>query len=218
MKILQIRFARKEFDRIPEAERTLLVMLGHVANDLNVLVRLFHWSALALDATPIEARANNVIVLTVVRLFTAKLYEAWKLLSRPVAGGALKKWCESELGQEEQAALDRLKTYFGRNNLIKEVRHRHSFHYSHEDVTAAYASIPENEEFEMYLGDSDLNNLYYFADVITGRALLHSIDPEDHEGAMERFRNRNNASPCRYSCGRDQHARRRGTKAPREDA
>jgi hypothetical protein len=40
----------------------------------------------------------------------------------------------------------------------------------------------------MYLGESNLNSLYYFADAIANRALLHEINPKDHQAAMEQLR------------------------------
>ena len=43
-------------------------------------------------------------------------------------------------------------------------------------------------KLDLYLGDSDLNNLYYFADAVANRALLDEINPNDHAAAMEQLR------------------------------
>jgi hypothetical protein len=188
MELHQIRIQRSVFDSVPADERTLLVLLAHVANELNVLVRLFHWSAASSDRSPIEERGNNVLVFTVIRLFTGKLYEAWKLLRKAFFASKLAKAYESELETTEQASLQYLKQYFGKQNAIKRVRNGYAFHYSPEQIKASYSAVPDAEELDMYLGESALNSLYYFADAIANRALLHEINPKDHQAAMEQLR------------------------------
>jgi hypothetical protein len=188
MKLLQVTIKRADFDKIPEDERTLLILLGHVANELNVLVRLFHWSASVEDTSPIEQKGNNTLVFTVIRIFTGKLHEAWQLLTKAFFSSKLAQSYEQEMSDEDKEHLNELKQYFSKKNLIATVRNGYAFHYAPDQVSSSYSSVPETEELHMYLGETDLNSLYFFADAITNRALLHAIKPDDHQAAMEQLR------------------------------
>lgn len=188
MKLFQVTIAREDFDKIPEDERTLLILLGHVANELNVLARLFHWSSSAEDTSAIEEKGNNTLIFTVIRIFTGKLHEAWQLLTKAFFSSNMAKSYEQEMSDEDKEHLNELKQYFSKKNLIATVRNGYAFHYTPDQVSSSYSSVPVTEELHIYLGDTDLNSLYYFADAITNRALLHAINPGDHGAAMEQLR------------------------------
>ena len=90
VKLDQIRLERSALDNIQAPERTFcLVLLAHAANELNILAKIFHWAAAAVNQSPIELKGNNTLVFTVVRLLTGKLYEAWKLLDKAFFGTQL---------------------------------------------------------------------------------------------------------------------------------
>ncbi len=84
--------------------------------------------------------------------------------------------------------MARLKTYFGRKNAIEMVRNKHAFHYDVEQFAQAYFHVPMSEEFAIFVGESDLNNYYAFADLIANVAMLESVLPGDPAGALERMR------------------------------
>jgi hypothetical protein len=193
MKLHRISIKRAAFDKIPVEERTLLVLLAHAANELNILAKLFQWTAGAADASPIETKGNNTITLAVVRMLTGKLHEVWKLFEKALFGARLSKSYEPLLGAEDQRALQELKRYFGKSNAIEMVRNRHSFHYAPDQITTSYSAIPEGEELEFFLGEEGMNTLYYFADVVANRAMLNEID-SDHSVALEKLKSRNNRS------------------------
>ena len=188
VKLHQIRIERSALDNIPAEERTLLVLLAHAANELNILAKIFHWAAAAVNESPIELKGNNTLVFTVVRLLTGKLYEAWKLLDKAFFGTQLFRTYTLALDDEGRSALQDLKQYFGRKNAIEAVRNRYAFHYSPDQVTASYSAVPEGEELDLFLGDSGLNTLYYFAEVIANRALLYEINSSNPAAAMEQLR------------------------------
>ena len=187
MELQQIQVKRTALDKVPAEERTLLVLLAHAANELNILAKFFHWAADPVDGSPIETKGNNAVTMLVIRLLSGKLYEAWKLLEKALFGAKLSKTYEPAMGTEERAALQNLKRYFRKANAIEGVRKGHSFHYAPDQITDSYSSVPATEELDFYLGKEGLNTLYYFANVIANRAMLNEID-KDHAVALERLR------------------------------
>lgn len=80
MKLHFISLTKKQLDAIPEAERTLLILCAHAANELNILIKLFRFSSEHPASTDAEERARNAQAMTMGRLLTGKLYECWKLM------------------------------------------------------------------------------------------------------------------------------------------
>jgi hypothetical protein len=100
-------------------------------------------------------------------------------------GTGISKKYESQFDTEASEALDALKRYFGRDNVIAKVRNGYAFHYSPEEIDAGYRTLAEDDPLEIYLSESNANTLYTFGDTIAGRAMLEAIRPGDHKKAFE---------------------------------
>lgn len=98
VRIHHIRLTRKQLDTIPEPERRLLVLMAHAGNELNVLSKLFHFSARAESTTPILVEAENAQSMVIGRLLTGKIYECWKLMQSAFFGTGISKTYESQFG------------------------------------------------------------------------------------------------------------------------
>jgi hypothetical protein len=185
IRIHHIDVTRQQLDAVPDAERRLLVMVAHAANELNVLAKLFHFTAKGQARTPMLQQAENAQALVLGRLLTGKLYECWQLLQSAFFRSGLSKKYEPDFDKEASEALDALKRYFGRKNLIEAVRNKYAFHYSAEQVDSGYATLVDGDPLAIYLAEASLNTLYTFADTIAGRAMLEVINPGDHKKAFE---------------------------------
>lgn len=185
MRIHHITLSRTQLDSIPESERRLLVLMAHAGNELNVLSKLFHFSAKAKSETPILQEAENAQSMVIGRVLTGKIYECWKLMQSAFFGSGLSKKYEPQFDPEASAALKALKQCFGRENLIEKVRNGHAFHYSPEQIDAGYRTLVDGDPLEVYLAKANANTVYTFADTIAGRAMLEDIKPGDHQRAFE---------------------------------
>ena len=159
--------------------------MAHAANELNVLSKLFHFSAKAASKTPLLTQAENTQSLVLGRVLTGKIYECWKLLQSAFFRTAISKTYQPQFDKEALEALEALKRYFGRNNIIATVRNEHAFHYSPKQVDAGYRTLVDDDPLEVYLAKSNANTLYTFGDTIAGRAMLESIKPGNHQAAFE---------------------------------
>jgi hypothetical protein len=185
LQIHHITLTRKQLDSIPEAERRLLVLMAHAGNELNVLSKLFHFSAKAKSEMPILQKAENTQSMVIGRVLTGKIYECWKLMQSAFFGSGLSKKYEPQFDPEASLALKALKQYFGRENLIEKVRNGHAFHYSLDQIDAGYRTLVDGDPLEVYLAKANTNTVYTFADTIAGRAMLEDIRPGDHQRAFE---------------------------------
>lgn len=177
---------KKQLDSIPESERVLIILLCHAANELAVLTKMFHFcSAYEAGEEEVLIEARNAQALVMGRLLTGKLFEFWSLLQESFFSTKVSKEYALHFDADTIAALDNLKRYFGRNNLIKKVRNNFAFHYSSDQIKEGYGQLGEDDSLDVYLSKTNANSLYSFAESIAGRSLMESISPGDHVKAYE---------------------------------
>jgi hypothetical protein len=184
MQLHHFQLTRKQLDAIPEAERTLIVLLAHAANELSVLAKLLHFSSISLGDHSLLVEARNAQFLTLSRLLAGRIYECWKLLQSAFFQTRLSKSYEPKFDEQARDALEALKKYFGRTNLIENVRNKFAFHYEPSQIAAGYAKLADGDPLDVYLSKANANTLYVFADAIVGRALMESINPLDHSKSV----------------------------------
>ena len=180
MQLHHFRLTKTQLDAIPEVERTLMVLLAHAANELSVLTKLFHFASIDLGDHQLLVEARNAQALTLGRILTGKIYECWQLLQTAFFGTAISKKYEPKFDENAGIALTALKRYFSKTNLIATTRNKFAFHYAPDQIPAGYAKLGDNDALDVYLSKTNANTLYVFAETITGRSLMESIDPGDH--------------------------------------
>jgi len=189
VKGFEINTPKSQLEKMPEAERTLFLLLGHLANELSVLKKLLFFCGHSEAEDKWQRRANNAQALVMARVLIGKLCEGWELLQRYFFGNRLSKLYQPLLEPEEQKALSDLKKYFGSDNIIKNVRNSFSFHYSGEVMAKAFETTPENEtdEWQMCQTDNVGNSLFFSSELVVNHALLEIILPGQPQEAMERL-------------------------------
>lgn len=187
MKIFRVSTPKTVLERIPDSERVLYVLLGHLANELNVLNKFFFFSSHFDTKEKWLTRAHTMQALLVARMLIGKISEGWQLLHQGFFATKLSKTYETAMTDAATSALDNLKRYFGKDNLIVNARNRFSFHYSLADTRVALEKAPNSDEWEIYLAEQQMNGLYYVSEMITSYALLEMIEPGNHKRAMKRL-------------------------------
>ena len=186
MQVHHIALSRAQLDRVPSDERRLLILLAHAANELNVLVKLFHFSiaAISTGAPSIFEQAHNAQAMVLGRILTGKIYEWWELMQSAFFGAGVSKIYEPQFEPEARKAIDALKRYFRRDTIIRLVRNKFAFHYSPDQIDAGYGALIEGDPLDSYISKHNTNTLYAFAESITGRAMLDAINSNDHKAAF----------------------------------
>lgn len=196
MELHRIRLTREQLDGIPENERAMLILFCHAMNELGVLVKIFHWSSINRCTTDIESKGSNSIALTVARLLCGKIFECWELIRKSYYRTAISREYHDKLDQPSKNALGSLSTYFSRPSIIRTIRNRHAFHYAPDQLTKAYEEMPKYEdELNLYLSESNLATLYFFADLLANGSMLADVaevaglDGNDPAAALQRLKN-----------------------------
>lgn len=186
MTIYVAKLNKAALEAIPSHERSLFLSLAHFSNELNAFHKLVLWSGKFTSRNNAEINGQLSLMLMFSKLLAGKLYEAYELLKKKFYGTKLSREYEDSLPAEARDALDQIKRYFSRSNIISHVRNNYAFHFSSEELRMTLPSVPD--ELEIYLQkDGSANNLYYFAEVIETRALLQSIDSEDEQIAYRKL-------------------------------
>jgi hypothetical protein len=181
----QIDLTREQLDRVPEMERRLLVLVAHAANELNALAKLFHFAAGSATEAGLLGQAETTQALVLARVLTGKIHEFWQMLQGTFFGTQLSRDYQLSLDADALSALDELKRYFGRENLVATVRNKFAFHYSADQLDAGYAALVDGDPLQIYLAKHNANTLFAFADTIAGRSMLEAIKPGDPAGAFD---------------------------------
>ena len=94
---------------VPEHERTLFVLLGHVVNEINVLNKTFYLATQFEEEPRWRVHAHISQSLVFARALVGKLNEGWELLQ--------KGYFNSQLSREYDKHLD---SHIGDATLLKE--------------------------------------------------------------------------------------------------
>ncbi|HTT07406.1 MAG TPA: hypothetical protein VMH34_01240 [Gammaproteobacteria bacterium] len=187
MIIQKSRLNLTKLRQIPEKERALFVLLGHVVNEVNVLNKTFYLCTQFQDEPKWRSHAHTSQALVFARLLIGKLYEGWNLLRKGYFESQISKIYDEKLHPEASKAPDDLKKYFGRENLIETIRNNFSFHYSLPDALIGLGQAITEEELLIYLAENNGNTLYYFSEIVINAALLEAVVEGDPKKALERL-------------------------------
>lgn len=179
IRISRIALTKEQLVAIPEAERNLIVLLGHAANEINILVKMIHFASSSKSENPLQMQAEQSQVTLLGALLAGKVYEFWVLLQRGYFGAAVSREYSALLDKGTSEALAAMSRYFSQESLVSHVRHSHAFHYDPAQVTEGFRATNDGQQLDFYLSDSSANSFYAFADTIVHRGLLERIVPGD---------------------------------------
>lgn len=179
MQIHKARLPKQHLARLPEADRGLFLLLGHISNEINVLQKLM----LVLRRDDPPSRVVDIVeagqVMIIMRLLIGKLHEAYRVFNERVQGDAAIRdryrirgnWSGSDL-------LNRLNARFKGGSVLTRIRHKIALHYVDEDhlLEASFQSLAENEPWELYLSDTAANSFYYASELVAMKAAIDLVE------------------------------------------
>jgi hypothetical protein len=174
------------------ADRTFLLLAGHMQNELNSVHKVFAWCLYNRPtdrASSIEGLADGMQAMIYARVLAGKLCEAWQVIGAAFFGTKLSQRVESRLHPIAQEALQKIKKYFGKSNAISKVRNSFAFHYSATDFGLNWEASADEPSFELILGGIVGNNLHLASELVANTAVLNAINDIDREDALRTFFN-----------------------------
>ena len=184
MNIGKLTLTKKHLDLLPEKERVFFIQLAHLSNEITVLTKLLILSNNKSE-TEVINKAYAMQSSLIARMSIGKLYEAWRLLEKNFFASKLSKEYEPKLSEDGLKALQNLKKYFGKSNLISDIRNNFSFHNpSFDEIKKQLKAIPDDTEFQLFLGSDYANSNYYMAEEIISNAMLNYVKKTTLQDAM----------------------------------
>ena len=187
LEITRIVFSKTSFDEIPENERIFMVQILMFANEISMLQKIIKFSNYPHEGHPVLTSAQNTQTFFLVKLFAGKLFEGYELVRKNYFGNQLSKQYHSLLPDWSNRALDSLKRYFGRDNLIGLIRNNFAFHYNEDLVREQLGAIPDDEDLDLYLTSDHGNSLYFMAHKVSSYALFKKVNPSDDFQALDKI-------------------------------
>lgn len=193
MEIRRLKLSKRKLADLPERERTLLLLLGHANNEINVFSKLI--LMIRKDDPPsqtinhVEAGQTFIILRTLV----GKLHEAWELFRvRVQADRQIAAKYVPQLGAEGVAALDTLKKHFGQSSPLTAIRNKLSFHYTDKDnlTEINFQQLPDTEPWDFYLTKSIGNTFYLASELVMSLSAINLTKDKDNTGAPIGFDDR----------------------------
>ena len=178
--VYQVNLTKEKLAAMPVRERRLLLLLGHAANEINVLQKLI---LMAGQATPElefvdHVQAGQVFVL--MRTLIGKLHEAWELfVKRFQSDHQMSAKYLPKLNTEATIALDGLKKHFRKRSPLTLIRKWFSFHYSDEKdlVERSFQDIPADNSWRFYLSNILGNCFYYASELVVAGGVIKLANP-----------------------------------------
>jgi hypothetical protein len=185
MQIHRTKLPKQHLARLPEADRSLFLLLGHISNEINVLQKLM----LMLRRGDAPSHLIDIVeagqVMIVMRILIGKLHEAYRVFDQRVQGdpaireryGIRGDWSGRDL-------LRKLNARFKGGSLLTKIRQKIAFHYVDEDrlFEASFQSLPDNEPWELYLHPTVANSFYYASELVAMKAALDLVEAEPIAG------------------------------------
>ncbi len=177
MEIRKLEVKDDLYKNIPDDEKLVFVMMGHIANELNVLRKLVLMNSFYVTDSTIEKAGNGIQSLVLIKIFVAKVFEARGFMQKH--GMVLNRMAidkDSEISQ----GMKKLNQYFGKKNLIEYVRNKFGAHYDSETVMQHIQNVHIGDHNGViYLTPHQGLILYHFQEQMVFGALNKSHDEDE---------------------------------------
>lgn len=184
MKILRGTLSKGVLLAASERDRRLFLSCAHLQNELNFLHRAVLWCGDLSSEYEVQHRGQLAMTLFYLRLLAGKASEGWEMFRKLLLASADARELERELVETGKAALGKLKRYFGKQNLVSNIRNNFAFHFSPEQLESHLEKT--DESLDLFLeSTSGVNSLFYFAEVLATSAIIEQAGAKSIEEGFE---------------------------------
>ena len=197
VKVYKIRITKSDLLSMCENERVFFIQSGDLLNDLNVFSKLLMFSMNRHGPENAAMKtAMDVQIICLIRILVGKFHEGWKLIKKWYYGSAVSRKYDGLLEQSAKDAVDRIKKYFSKTNLISEIRNELAFHYGpkepeewRERVRGFIEKIPDSQILEIYVSKEQHGNcLFPVSNESVILEILHLTGASNNDEAWKKLR------------------------------
>ncbi len=176
MKITTAKLTKAKLAAMPAKERTLLLLMGHVVNEINVFQKLMLMVRKGDAGTKVVDLVEAGQALIFLRTLIGKLHEASVLLDNRVHNDEKLKERYGLTGRDDLGkAFERLTEFLGKwGKLLAAVRNNVSFHSWDKGglIEKSFAALSDDEPWDFYLSESHANSFYYASEMVVTRSAI----------------------------------------------
>jgi hypothetical protein len=190
--IYRVPLPKAKLQAIPRDERNLLLLASHAVNQITVLRRVLLFSLNYDSKSDLENTLSAAQTQTLLRFNFGALAETWEMIKRPIHQRLIGKDYANEIVSGGRDAYDALNNHFGASNVLHLLRNKIVFHYPDSaELDAAFAEVPEDEDWAWYPADTINNSFYLASDFVVSAGILRLTGEKDPDAA---FKKNGNAS------------------------
>jgi hypothetical protein len=173
MKIMRVRLTKERLAGLPAKDRKLLLVIGGLSNEINILQKLMLHTRIAPHGIVDIVEAGQVMFF--LRLLAGKLHESRRMLDNLVSKD--KEFKDRHRLDGDGPAAEPLKQVFKHfekwGGLLGDIRDN-TFHSSDKDglVEKAFAALPSGEPWDFFLSESVGNSFYYASELVMTRVVI----------------------------------------------
>ena len=184
--LFPVRYTAADLRKAPEEEAVFFLRCGQFHNDVTVFLRQALQS-FAEDDDPEPLKLAAVLAVhTNVRFLAARLSEGWKMVD-----GHFQQVFTSygeAIPQTVQSDFKKLRQYFGKDCLVRNLRNNIASHYDHNMIREAYRALGAEEPMIDYLAETEGNSLFFSAEIATLASLNQLVGADEVTKAIATIR------------------------------
>lgn len=182
IKVYRVPITKDQFRKLPKPERSLVLVSGHILNQISVFMKLVRFSTNKDPPNDIEANVSGMQSQLILRCLLGVLAEAcaWVEERQELVESFL-----PAMHQEGRNAYDKLKPEFDKGSLLRFIRHNYIYHYPNDkNVERAFEAIPDDEPWEWYFSQANTNSFYFSSELVLGYGLMRAAREPTRVGAF----------------------------------
>ena len=169
--------AKAVLEKLPEPELSILLGGGKLLNEINIGTKYLTFCMNAVHASkdgPDKAAAFTSL-LFFLRVLAGHVFEAHEYFRKVIRVDELKKTTNSRfLDADFYADIETLKKYFGRTNIISQMRKTSSFHTDAALLRESFEGISTEFTYEILLGQQyQGHNIFYGSEMTMIDGIRH---------------------------------------------
>lgn len=187
----EFRTSKAALDRLTDEAKVVLIVGGHIVNEINTLTREFIFNLKFYEGDAIANAYSGIHHFTLMRLLTGKVAEALDFVQQRVFKGKFARDVVPliEARPRSKKVLFALRKKIGDQTLLKRLRSQHIFHNPADQIILdAYNSLPDDADWTMLAASSRQSVRFPLSHMVTAKALLDATGQTDIVAAIELLR------------------------------
>lgn len=171
----RVTLTKHQINGLEAHERRLIILLGHMSDELQTLTRLLLFSLHAPQTNPIAESIAGGRANVVLRLLCGKLWEAHQLITSRILQDKDARGIPDRLSDDAKACFQRIRSQAGggTGKVLAKIRNERVFHFpSNEVIDRAYDLISDSEPLDLFLSDNADATYHHGAETVVQVAMF----------------------------------------------